>query len=228
MIVLHIFGFEYTSVSKVVSMIDSIIGLQTQTWRWIEISICTARENGRPKFSLLIFFEVGAYDGVELSVKTTNRLCTRTWQEIRNAQVALQDQADGFDHQQDEEQELLDIVERHTAKSTAKSKVLQSEASNVMVFSHYGKRFVIQGEHVVWLQRSDRTTSECLLGMLHQQRTTATQYRDLFNRLIRLMCTDRYEPNKIAEKKVTDSIPNASSFHSYCHPHMLAGSINSV
>ena len=202
---------------------------ERQAWAQLEnLIVKGVSENSDAK--LHVYMEAGAYDGVDLRLKTKSNSAAAMVPAVTDGDAGLLSlrDADAEDGESSLAVPKLDWnagLDLHHA--SGRCKVLQSEYHQVMTYFVGENYYIIVGNQLCPLQVSNRTTGEAMTGLLQQHAVGIENHSD-FPRPIRNVCTDRYIPNKIAEAQLLMKRPNISLCHIDCHAHILASGLSSV
>ena len=163
-----------------------------------------------------LYLTVGSYDGVDLNLQVETEAVDVNSLGILDKDASMVEE---------EECVAWDLA-ANLETQAGKTKVLQSEYSHVMVFFANSRCNIIIADQLQPLQTSDRTTGEAMVGMLREHSFGIPQHPG-FERDVRAVCTDRYAPNLIAERELSEESGH-STCHIECHAHILAAGLTAV
>lgn len=177
------------------------------SWEKLETKVvesCAASQGASQAF---IYMEATAYDGLDIALRGKSQVVMPDGAVICDDTCADAVAASPLADQPDE----------------GRCKVLQSECHNIMAFTRGDVCNVIVGSQLMHLQKSDRTTGECM-GALLDDHSIGIPGHPNFARRIRNVCTDRYYPNYLGEGALGQAPARIgfSTIHIPCHAHIGA------
>ena len=200
---------------------SACVRLEMQAWRHFEQRIvslgCT-----KPNFQLLLYMEIQAFDGVDMSLLTKGRfkhIMPGAIQDSDGDPVVALDALAIVPDKPDDKQ--VCHVGDGVWSNDGVSKILQTSSSVLIAFKCGDQCHIVHGSRLNWLQCSDRTTAEAIKAMLEKQ-SIRTDEAEQFPRKVRHTTSDRYAANGLAEDTLVSLREGWAGFKSGCHAHMAA------
>jgi hypothetical protein len=196
---------------------------ERMTWSNIEKTIANGPPETHPlapTFQRCLYLEFSSYDGVDLHLRTTGALragpmmITRPDPQPPAASEILPGSS-----------ELHAAPPSHVLMQTVKgkaSKILHCDGFVSMLVKFGQELCIVKGEHLTWLQCSDRSTAECLAAMIRKQRIS-TEHCERFERKVRLVAVDGAGYNARAERALLRERVGWNLLVFQCLAHVLAG-----
>ena len=170
-------------------------------WQGLEKALVSRKG---PEVELLLYIDFATYDGVDLTMTARSRVA-----EFSRAPACADVQGAGEVVGDSLTPSASNDV-RKTETSTGTMKLLNSEASTVLVCRVRGELVVFVGAALTPLQTVERNTSECLLAAI-KKIGNGSQHREEFCRKLRLTVTDSAGSVKLKnQEQRTPSLPNLS------------------
>jgi hypothetical protein len=187
------------------STASAALKLERIAWEKLETKVVESCDASHGMCKAFIYMEATAYDGVDILVRS-------------KAPAVLPQGAAICDNTAADAVSASPLVDQ---RDDGRCKILQSECHNIMAFTKGDLCNIIVGSQLMSLQKSDRTTGECM-GALLKDHSIGIPGHPNFARRIRNVCTDRYVPNYLGES-VLQQVPARIGFetiHIPCHAHI--------
>ena len=187
--------------------------MEWERWTWSSILEDVCKDKAL-KVRLIIEYE--GYDGIDFGLRA----------DAKNAAgAALQGHlaklADSLLHgTQVGTQTAADFLAKDNNKVL--TKLLQRDSACCVIVEKTERFWAIVGQFVSPLQATDRSTSDCLAGLLREFGPKCGTAAEMADRKVRLTTTDAYLANARAERINNSLRPGWDHLGHFCHAHKLA------
>jgi hypothetical protein len=191
--------------------LHAALGVEFERWIWKD---CTESVAADPEIKIHTIIEYESYDGVDFKLRAECRSVERAQIESRMQTLMLcllgADEAPGS---------TRDLLSTDDGKVL--TKLLQRDSSCALIIEKDSKFHVVVGNFTYPLQASDRSTAECIAGMLREFGPDSSA-ADAAARKIRVTTTDSFTGNFRAERLNAEVRKGWFWISVFCHLHKIA------